>query len=200
MKIVTYKGIKLRFISKNEFGKIIGRSYETIFTWINLGILLPPPFEDPFLKRKAFGKEFAYKFYLHNEAVAVRDVVRKYNPRKGWIPTKEFVDEIHYCQNKIRDAINSADPKLSDFPIVLEFTDFNDLSLYMKKMGAPPGLAESIYKGGDVFLGTNKSHKEKQDEQQDSKEKRKTNKEAEHFVTKRKKGVRGGESRIDFEE
>jgi len=157
---VVFNSLKIILISKERFGKIIGKSYETIQKWIDKGVILPPAYEDSSKVKRAWGKDYTYKYFLQSEAVAVRKVIRKYNPRRGWIPTEDFIAEIHKVMLAHRDAVERGDKSLLTYPIVLEFSGLEDMVSYFNKANND---FEKVYKMGDKLLG--KIVKEERDDE-----------------------------------
>lgn len=162
-KLLKINDVICKVLSRGEFGKLLDRSHRTILRWIDEGVLLPPSIEDHEGGRdftrydKDYKTYYSRKFYLFQEALAVRDLLHKYNSnKKRWNPSVEAVNEIHESMRYWRNLIRTSDPLLMDYPVVLEFKNYQDLVLWVAKAGGSDEVAYQLYKMGDKkLLGVN---------------------------------------------
>ena len=147
---IEYKGVKLALVSKTQFGHIIGRSRITVENWIKVGFLPPPAFEDAGTVRNSFGRGLApVKLYLKHEAYFIRQLIQAHGIGRGVEISAACRQEAHQGMRKIRKQVLEGHPDLMTYPIILEFFNYEDCKSYFANLGAPPGVAEQVYRLGD---------------------------------------------------
>jgi len=156
MKELDFNGVKIKIVSKSQFAKIIGASIARLERMISKGVLPLPTFvdkENPVNNWK--GEQVPRKYYLYQEAIAIRTLMKKYVFGQGKPAPEEFIEEAHAVFEKYREALNEGGAVLMDYPLVLEFKNIKDLKKYLKQYGGiphPEELAAQIYKDGNKLL------------------------------------------------
>ena len=150
--------LNCKVVSKAGFAKLVNRTLRMVDYWISSGIILPPSIEDTGRIKKAFGKEWTLKFYLYQEAVEVRDLILHFSRGlKQWTATADQVKQIHEAMRKWRDMVRSGDALIMDYPLLLEFRNYQDLASWIKKAGGEKEVAYQLYKLGDKKLKPRKT-------------------------------------------
>jgi len=158
-KIVKYKNRQIELISRKEFGEIVGVSVETIKKWIQRGVILPPAFQDSNNTAYNFGRgAVPRKFYVKQEAVGLREVVRQFDMGHGKKIQKEFIDSAIEVMLHVRKLVNEAHPSIEEKKLVLEFASYSDFHKWLKNYFAHvqnnelESISQTIFNDGDKFI------------------------------------------------
>lgn len=165
---VDYKGIKVKVLTKGQFSIALGKNISYIKGMVQRGVILPPWITDP--DRVIHTKEASYsvKYYLMEEVLAVRSLIRDYRGDKQvWKPiTKNQIIEIHTTMERFRFALNNGDCLFFNYLLWLEFSDFDDACEWFKGSGLHKEIIKSfiefIYRKGDKLIFGEKQRKKKE--------------------------------------
>lgn len=177
MKVIEFNGVKLKVISKQEFAKVAGMATRKFHGWVDKGILLPPTFIDEENRVNDWsGNMVPRKYYLYQEAVAVRSIMRDYTFARRKVLSLEFIDRVQDAMRKIRQKIQQASKDLMDYPLIVEFTNFQDLHIYLRGLILDPELLQEVcvamYQRGNKILKEHSDAREKADKEKYSCKKR----------------------------
>lgn len=157
-KVIEYKNRKIELISRKEFGTILGVSVETIKKWVANGIILPPAFQDSNNTAYNFGRgEVPRKFYVVQEALMVRAVMKEFDMGKGKKIQQEFIDKAIKGMLHVRELVNEAHPSVEDKAIILEFNSYKDLEGWLSQFDLiheddVEPLSRMIYQLGNKYI------------------------------------------------
>ena len=154
-KTLVINDIKCKVASFRDFGYVIGRTHQAIKQWVGRGIILPPSIQDSNKMHYNFGrKKYPRNYYLVQEVMAVRAIIYRYNQdRKNWYFEESQVKEIHEAMRYWRELLRKGSPELIDYPLLLEFRNYDDLSSWIRKAGGTDEIAHELYRMGDKKLG-----------------------------------------------